>query len=85
MRKQNKPTQCDRILDYLKKFGTITSLQAYVDLGITQLAARITNLEERGYTFKRVRVDVTNRFGEKSQVVKYSLAEGSIINVPSEL
>lgn len=44
MRKQNKPTQCDRILDYLKKFGTI-----------------------------------------KSQVVKYSLAEGSIINVPSEL
>lgn len=83
MRKQNKPTQCDRILDYLKKFGTITSLQAYVDF--TQLAARITNLEERGYVFKRVWVDVTNRFGEKSQVVKYSLAEGSIINVPSEL
>lgn len=33
MRKNQK----ERIIEYINKFGSITSLQAYMDLGISQL------------------------------------------------
>ena len=36
-----KITQKDRILKYIRDFGSISSRDAYTDLGITQLGARI--------------------------------------------
>ena len=47
-----KITQRQRIIDYIKEFGSITSLDAYKDLGITQLGARIDQLKKEGYKFK---------------------------------
>lgn len=73
--KQNKPTQCDKIIDYIKRYGSITSWQAYADLGITQLGARIFNLKERGYLFKKERINTTNRMGEKTYYDIYRLVE----------
>lgn len=72
-KKKNKPTQCMRILDYIDRFGFITSWQAYTDLGITQLAARIYNLKEQGYEFETKRVVVQNRFGEPTHYDEYRL------------
>lgn len=46
-----KANQKQRILDYIRQFGSITSKDAYVDLGITQLGARIDGLERDGYSF----------------------------------
>ena len=46
-----KSNQKQRILDYIRQFGSITSKDAYVDLGITQLGARIDGLERDGYSF----------------------------------
>lgn len=74
-KKQYKPTQCDRIIDYIKRYGSITSWQAYADLGITQLAARIFQLKERGYKFKTERVNTKNRMGEKTHYDIYRLVE----------
>ena len=74
-KKQNKPTQCDRIIDYIKRYGSITSWQAYADLGITQLGARIYNLKEKGYVFETERVNTKNRMGEKTHYDIYRLAE----------
>ena len=68
-----KLTQCDRIIDYLKRYGSITSWQAYADLGITQLGARIFNLKERGYEFETERVNTKNRMGEKTHYDVYRL------------
>jgi len=48
----NKTTQKERILDYIKQFGSISSWEAYSDLGITQLGARIDQLKKEGYEFK---------------------------------
>lgn len=70
-----KPTQCQRILDYIRKFGYITSWEAYTELGITQLGARIFNLKERGYAFRKERVITFNRLGEKTHYDKYFLME----------
>lgn len=71
-----RPTQKDRIMDYLNKFGSITSWQAYEDLGITQLATRIKELrEQRGINFKKERVYKENRFGQMCHFDKYMIAE----------
>lgn len=72
-KKQYKKTQCQKILDYIHRYGSITSWQAYADLGITQLAARIFNLKERGYEFETERVNTKNRMGEATHYDIYRL------------
>lgn len=71
-----KLNQQNRVLEYIKQFGGITSFEAYTELGITQLAARVRNLEDEGYKFERTRVHTQNRFGEKVSFVNYTLKEG---------
>ena len=60
-----------RLLDYLEKFGSITSLQAIQDLGNTRLSGTIYTLKKKGYTFNTESVSVPNRFGGKTKVAKY--------------
>lgn len=71
-------TQCDRIIDYISRFGSITSWQAYADLGITQLATRIYELKEQGYEFEKTRVNARNRFGEPTHYDEYRLKQEAI-------
>ena len=66
-------TQKDLILKYLADFGSITSFQAYADLGITQLATRIKELKERGYVFQTEPQSAKNRYGKPVHFVKYYL------------
>lgn len=70
---KHKPTQCEKILDYINRYGSITSWQAYADLNITQLGARIWELKDRGYVFEKERVYCNNRLGEKTHYDKYKL------------
>ena len=72
---QKKPTQCDKILKYIRDFGSISSWEAYADLGITQLGARIFNLKEKGYEFTKQRMRTTNRYGEDTYYDRYKLKE----------
>ena len=74
-RHERKPTQRDRVLDYIRRFGSITSWQAYSDLGITQLAARLFELKEQGYEFTKKRIETVNRLGEKTHYDEYRLAD----------
>ena len=68
-------TQRDRVLDYIRQFGSISSWDAYKDLGVTQLATRISELKERGYVFRKERVNTKNRFGGATHYDKYYLVE----------
>ena len=70
-----KVTQKEMILKYLQDFGSISSWDAYAELGITQLGARIFELKEKGYIFKKERVKKLNRYGKEIAFDKYSLAE----------
>lgn len=72
---KSKPTQCQRILDYMKQYGSITSWEAYRDLSITQLGARLFELKKQGYLFEKERIATTNRMGEKTHYDKYRLVE----------
>jgi hypothetical protein len=70
-----KVTQRDMVLNYIRQFGSISSWEAYKDLGITQLATRIFELKARGYEFNKERVNTKNRFGKASHYDKYTLVE----------
>lgn len=68
-------TQKERILDYIRQFGYITSWQAYQDLGIMQLGARIDQLQKEGYEFRTEWENKKNRFGEPVSFKRYYLVE----------
>ncbi|MBC5648475.1 helix-turn-helix domain-containing protein [Christensenella tenuis] len=67
--------QCEKIIQYIKDFGGITTLQAFKDLGITRLSGRIYDLKRMGYCLKSETVTGKNRYGEKTHYAKYSLEE----------
>ena len=66
-------TQRERIIKYIKDFGKITSFQAYSDLGITQLGARIYELKQQGLEFNTQTKKSKNRYGETVHYKEYSL------------
>ena len=66
-------TQGEKIIAYIKEFGSITAFDAYTDLGIMRLASRIHDLTEQGYVFKRETVKSKNRYGETIHYTRYSL------------
>lgn len=59
-----------RILEYMKNYGGITSRDAFMNLGITRLSARIKELRECGYNISTIMVNDINRYGEP---VRYGL------------
>lgn len=69
-----KNSQADRLLEHFKRGGTVTSLEAYQQHGITQLATRISELEAQGHIINRTWIKVTNRFNEVCRVKEYSMA-----------
>lgn len=65
--------QTDRILSYMRTFGSITPLEALSDLGVMRLASRISDIKKQGYIIKSETVKSFNRYGEKIHFSKYSL------------
>lgn len=68
-----KKSQCDMVLDYIKKYGSITTLEAFRDLGIARLASRICDLSKMGYHFRRDTVTAKNRWGADTRYTRYSM------------
>ncbi len=67
--------QKQKVLKYINDYGSITSWEAYSDLGIMQLGARIDGLQKDGYSFKKEWEQKKNRYGEPVRFIKYSLLE----------
>ena len=68
-----KRTQADRVLEYIQKFGSITTLEAFRDLGVTRLSARIYELRARNINIDSTSVTSKNRYGENCTYAKYYL------------
>lgn len=75
MNTNSKPTQNERILNYIREFGSITQLEAIVDLGVMRLASRVSDLRRKGYNIISEWVAVKNRYGECSHIKRYKLGE----------
>ena len=67
--------QKEQILDYLKRFKTITPMEAFADLGITKLATRVSEMRSDGIEFHIETVKRKNRFGKPIWFCRYSLKE----------
>ena len=65
--------QRQMVLQYIKDYGSITSYQAYIDLGITQLATRIKELKQQGHYFTYEIEVKKNRYGKKVRFKRYKL------------
>ncbi len=76
-----KINQRQRIINYIRECGSITSLEAYKDLGITQLATRIKELKEQGYEFKTKMESRKNRYNEPVNFKRYYLADMETENI----
>lgn len=63
-----------RVFDYMLEFGSITSLESFVDLGETRLSGCIWQLKKKGVNISTKFVDVRNRYGENRKVKEYSIA-----------
>lgn len=62
-----------RVLDYMVEFGSITTLQAFNDLGESRLSAMIFELKKKGVVIADERKEVKNRWGESRWVKEYKI------------
>jgi hypothetical protein len=65
-------TQAERVLDYLKRNNSITTMDAWVELGVSRLSAVIFELK-RSKCILKINEKVTNRYGETCTVARYYL------------
>ena len=70
-----KATQCDRVLQYMRTFGSITQLEALADIGCMRLASRISDLRQQGYPIGRRMKSGKNRYGEDVFFAEYYFIE----------
>ena len=73
--KEQRLTQCMKIVKYMNDFGSITPVQAMKDLGVMRLAARISDLEAEGWKIEHERETGENRYGEKTTYARYRLKQ----------
>ena len=66
-------TQRARILDYMEQFGRISPMEAFMDLGITKLATRISEMKADGFEFHSEYMTSKNRFGTPVRYMRYWL------------
>ena len=72
-----KMTQCEMILDYMRRTGSITQKEAYDALGCLRLSGRIYDLKQAGYSINGVMESKPNRFGKIASYTRYFLKEGA--------
>jgi len=75
IRKGVAMTQNEMVIEYLKENKMITDREAFTELAIRRLAARISDIRSLGYPIKTVMVSKPNRYGKKTTYAEYHLEE----------
>lgn len=65
-----------RVLEWIVDKGSITTLEAFVELGESRISARIFALRKKGYPVVGKQIKVKNRYGADCCVKKYFLLGG---------
>ena len=74
-----KTTQCVKVLEYMRRFGSITQLEALADIGCMRLASRISDLRQQGYPIGRRIKTGKNRYGDSVSFAEYYLIEEDLV------
>jgi hypothetical protein len=67
-------TQQWEILTYIFRFGSISPMEAFADLGITKLSTRISEMKVMGIEFAQDYESRTNRIGKPVRFMRYRRA-----------
>lgn len=70
---EKKTNKTEKVLNHLKEYGSITSLEAIELYGVTRLSAIIFNLRKQGLNIETIDLPFVDRFGNKSHYGKYIL------------
>lgn len=70
-----KLTQREKIIAYLKEYGSITPLDALREFNCMRLATRVFELKKQGYKIKTVIEKAKNKSGEPVHYARYFLQE----------
>lgn len=65
-------TQRAAVLNYLRDKGSITSMEAYTELGATRLSAIIYDLKRLGFNISSLTKTVKTRYG-KTNITEYRM------------
>ncbi len=68
-------TQEEKVLSYLKEGNTLTCMTAFNYLGITQVAARIFTLKQKGHPINKRTVQVPTRYENPVKIAEYYYGE----------
>lgn len=68
-------TQNERVLQYMKDYGSITQLDALREFGCMRLASRISDLKRQGYNITSSMESGKNRYDEKISYARYRIGE----------
>lgn len=71
----NPKTQREAVINHFAVYKELTSLDAFVEYGITRLASIICNLRKEGFDIVSIDMTRTNRFGNSVTFTKYIYAE----------
>lgn len=69
---ESKPTQCERLMGYIEQYGSISTMEAIMRLGIVNPSARVTELRQKGVKIKTTMTKGQNRFDEPCCYAVYS-------------
>ena len=68
-------TQKQMVLQYMQDFGSITPVQAFQDLGIMRLGARIFELKKAVVLIESRLASARNRYGKTVRYSEYRIKE----------
>lgn len=68
-------TQNEKIIEYIKRYGSITPLDALREFGCMRLASRMCDIKAMGYGIVSEIVSSQNRDGESVRYARYRFAE----------
>lgn len=68
-------TQKDMVLAHLQAEGSITSMEAFMQYGISRLAVAVWRLRKEGWRIDSVTEYGVNRYGRKVPYTRYVLVE----------
>ena len=74
-----KTTLKQRVFEYLEEFGSMTVLECVQELGTTELRKIVSDLKKDGFDIEGDWTEGKNRFGEKVEWKRYSLAREETI------
>lgn len=66
-----RPTQAQRVLEFLKTHKSLTQQQALNELGVWRLSSRISELKNDGELIIKRMIKVKNRWDEECNVAEY--------------